>query len=133
MKKIMIILTFLFSATSTFAQPYLLEVHFEKNKLEHQYLIKKDPQKDNKYIFTFVNEKREIKNKHITSGQFEQIKNEANRLLWENQYRNPSSFDKCKEYMTLKIGNEKTRVCQQNINLTGKSYGFLNSLHNLAK
>lgn len=132
MKNTAIILIFLFS-TSAFAQPFLLEVHFEKQKKEHNYSIKKDQQKKNSYVFSFTNEKRKVKNKYITSKQFEQIKNEANRLLWANQFRKPASFENCKEYMTLKIENEKTRVCQQNNNLTGKSYGFLNSLHNLIK
>lgn len=132
MKNIVILLTFLFCASS-FAQSNLLEVHFEKQKKEHHYSIKKDQKKKNSYIFSFINEKRKVKNKHITSKQFEQIKNEATRLLWANQFRKPASFENCKEYMTLIIENEKTRVCQQNNNLTGRSYGFLNSLNNLIK
>jgi hypothetical protein len=132
MRKTAIFLTFLFSCSS-FAQSSLLEVHFEKQKKEHHYSIKRDQKKKNSYIFSFVNEKRKVKNKYLTSKQFEQIKNEANRLLWANQFRKPASFENCKEYMTLVIENEKTKVCQQNNKLTGKSFGFLNSLNNLAR
>lgn len=132
MRSSVIILTFLMSICA-YASPSLIEVHFERQKKEHQYSITKDTKKKNGYIFSFINEKRKIKNKSISSSQFQQIKNEATRLLWANQFRKPASFENCKEYMSLKIGTETTRICQQNNSLTGKSYGFLNSLNNLIK
>jgi len=109
----------------------LLEVNFEKGNKAHRYSVAPDSKKKNSYVISFVNEKRKIKNKQISANQFESIKNEATRIIWENQYRKPASFENCKEYMNLRLNVDKVRICQQNVRMTGKSFGFLNSLHHI--
>ena len=118
-----------FEANAKTQTSTMLEVRFERNRKPHLYLITKSLVKKPVYTLTFTNEKRQIKNRRISQSQAELIKNEATRIIWENQYRKPASTDSCREYMSLKTDSEKTRICYENKISTGRAFGFINSLN----
>lgn len=122
-----------FGASAKVKTSTMLEVSFERNKKSHLYLVTKSLVKKPVYTLIFTNEKRQIKNRRISQSQAELIKNEATRIIWENQYRKPASTESCREYMSLKIDSEKTRVCHENKISTGRAFGFLNSLNETVK
>ena len=136
MKKLIIVSSLLFSL-STLAEVVnknlMLEVNFEANKKSHQYLVTKISGKKPEYIISFKNEKNKTRSRKISQRQAELIKNDATRIIWENQYRKPSSTDSCREYVNIKTDSEKTRVCYENRASTGRAFGFLNSLNSIFK
>ncbi len=109
----------------------VLEVNFERNGKSHQYLISNSFTKKPEFIMTFKNEKKKPQTRKISQRQADLIKSDATRIIWENQYRKPSSIDKCRVYATVKTDSEKTRVCYENKVLVGQTFGFLNSLNSL--
>lgn len=111
----------------------ILEVSFERNGKFHFYQITKRLLKTPVYTLIFTNEKRQIKNRRLSQSQAELIKNEATRIIWENQYRIPASTKSCREYMRLKTDSEKTRICYENKVSTGQAFGFIHSLNTTVK
>lgn len=108
----------------------LLEVTFERGSKTHRYTISSViKNKKRNYVLSFINEKKKVRTHQLTSKQYEAIKNEATRIIWDNQFRKPASYENCKEYLSLKTADEKARICYQNVSTTGKSFGFLNSLN----
>jgi hypothetical protein len=111
----------------------VLDVNFERNGKAHQYLITKGIGKKPDFLMIFVNEKKKTQTRKISQRQADLIKNDATRIIWENQYRKPSSSESCREYATVKTDAEKTRVCYENKALVGRTFGFLNSLNSIFK
>lgn len=109
----------------------LMEVRFGQTNSDHKYLMTKTLGKNPSYSLFFKNEKGVSQQKSLGPRQAEIIRAEATQLIWENQYRSPSSMDVCHEYATIKTDQEKTKICLENRNATGKAFGFLNSLNGL--
>lgn len=117
-----------FGAFAKTKQTAILEVSFERAKKSHVYKIVKSASKKSEYNLLFTDEKRKTKSHRLSQRQAEQIKNEATRIIWENQYRKPASTDSCREYMTIKTDLEKSRICYENKASVGRAFGFINSL-----
>jgi hypothetical protein len=107
----------------------LLEVNFEKDKKTHQYLITQKAGQQAGYVLSFKDEKHRVKSREISRHQAELIKDEATRIIWENQYRKSASSGECREYMNLKTDLDNTKICYQNPVAVGRAFGFINSLH----
>ena len=106
----------------------VLDVNFERNGKAHQYLITKSLSKKTEFVMIFTDEKKKTKSRKISQRQADLIKSDATRIIWENQYRKPSS-ESCREYARIKTDSEKTRICYESKSDVGRTFGFLNSLN----
>lgn len=127
MRQIILLLSVvLFSAVSEAKAP-LIEVLYTKGKQSHAYSVTAHPQKKAAYLLSFVDEKKKKHKKVINAAAFDMMRRRATRLLWQNQYRSPAM--ECKEYMSLKVGKDKTRVCRGNTLMVGRAMGLLDQLN----
>ena len=121
-----------FMINPVFGAGNLLEVRFEKApNFVHEYKIKKAAKSKKGYILSFINEKRQVRDTVISEDEFQGIMYKATEIFWENAYRKPAAIKNCQKYMELKMHNESTTICHQNVTTTGMSYGFLNLLHRM--
>lgn len=112
----------------------LLDVSFEQTKVNHKYTLEKTLEKEPAYTLIFKDKNKKAERLKVSRTQAELILNEATRIIWDSQYRHPAkAAAPCQIYMRLNTKNEKAKICRENPVLTGRSYGFLNSLHGLLK
>jgi hypothetical protein len=108
----------------------LIEINFQDGGFHHKYIFAKDLKLQNTYEMILVDENNFKKKRVLTEQQFDQIRSRTNRLIWENKFKRTSrSTGKCTKYVDVQLGSEKTTVCRENAAMTGKSFGFLNSLN----
>lgn len=122
------VIVFSFGASAKTKQATVLEVNFERAKKTHTYKIIKSVSKKTEYSLLFTDEKRKTKSHKLSQRQADQIKNEATRIIWENQYRKPAAADSCREYMNIKTDSEKSKICYENKAAVGRAFGFISSL-----
>lgn len=105
----------------------IFEVNISKGKHSHNYKVTSSSNKKGLYVLSFTDEKKKVHKKTLTASEFDVMRSRATKLLWQNQYRSPAM--ECQEYMSLRVGSDKTRVCRTNALMVGRSMGFLNSLN----
>lgn len=107
----------------------VLFVIFETRGKIHFYTLISEKGKN---ILKFTDERKKVFTKQISLSQRNILTNEATRIIWNSQYRKPSSLsDVCHEYATIQTLVEKAKICYENKMATGQAFGFLNELHSV--
>lgn len=127
--KFLVLLLLLITTTGVAAEStnILLEVRFKRDQDKHTYKLS-EKSKD-QFVFTF-DDGKEIKNLSLTKSEADNIKTDATRIIWENQYRAKKQKN-CSEYVTLKTPSDRAVVCKENTVIVGKAFGFLNRLNQM--
>ena len=124
----MLILLISFSAPAE-VKKSLLQVNYQRNGVKHTYEIFPTLTKKSSFSLAFTNQKNLTKSKELSEREMLQFKNEATRIIWENDFRRSIPKSRCQPYVTIVTPEEKTRVCMENKSAVGRALGFLNSLN----
>lgn len=109
------------------------EISFDHARKPHVYSLTKTVAQDPIYVLSFKDERGRVKKKDLSSSQASGIEGELSRIMWENQFRKPASVANCHSYAVLKMASEKTKICEENAPLTARTFGLLNSLHQMTR
>jgi hypothetical protein len=134
MKNLFLVVTILVSfhaVASAARKKVVLDVNFERSGKGHHYFITETYGKKPDFVMTFINEKRKVKTLKLSQAQALAMKRDAVSIIWENQYRKPSSSENCLEYARIKTDSEKTKICYENKTAVGRAFGYLNALNSV--
>ncbi len=102
------------------------EIYFKDSKIEHHYKLTVDEKES--FTLVFKEKGKAAKSKKLSKSTAIQIGSQANRILWQSEFRKPAKTESCTNFIKIISNDQKTNVCAENRKAAGMSYGFLNSL-----
>lgn len=120
------------SKPTTSTYKLLLDLEFKKKSGEaHTYkIIEDNSKKQTEYLLTFVNENKALKSLKLDKSTSELIQAEALQIIWEQNYK-AKAKEICNVYATVKLEKQTTKVCNENLQIVGRTQALLYRLNNL--